>query len=224
MNPSQATTPARPARWLYRACAVVVASMARVWFRFRAEGVGHVPRTGAVILASNHVSFADPPLIGCALPRGIYFLARKSLFDIPGLGWIIRQLNAVPVDRDGGGGAGLKTVLDRLAAGEGILLFPEGTRSPDGTLKPARAGIGLTVIKSDAPVIPVRVVGGFEAWGRHHAWPRPRRITVIFGAPMDFAALRAESHHCGKERLKSIYQEVADTLMASIDRLGKHGP
>jgi 1-acyl-sn-glycerol-3-phosphate acyltransferase len=179
-----------------------VLGLARAWFRLRVVGIENVPRAGPVILASNHVSFADPPLVGCALPRGIHFLARKSLFDIPLLGWIIRKLNAVPVDRDGGGGAGLKAILDRLSAGEGILLFPEGTRS-------------------SAPVVPVRVVGAFEAWGRHHAWPRPRRVVVIYGSPMDFAALRQEAGGCGKERLKAIYQEVADTLMAAIEELGK---
>lgn len=209
---------------LYRVCAVVVRGLAKAWFRFRALGVHHVPRHGPVILASNHVSFADPPLVGCALPREIHFLARKSLFDLPGLGWLIRKLNAVPVDRDGGGGAGLKAILDHLSSGEGILLFPEGTRSGDGKLKRARAGIGLTVIKSDAPVVPVRVLGAFEAWGRHHTFPRPRRVTVVYGEPLRFEELRAEARTCGKERLKAIYQEVADTLMEAIGRLGEPGP
>lgn len=223
MNTAMNPRPPSQRSWWYRACAVVVHAMARAWFRFRAEGLHHVPSTGPVILASNHVSFADPPLVGCALPREIHFLARKSLFDVPVLGWVIRRLNAVPVDRDGGGGAGLKAILDRLSSGAGIVLFPEGTRSPDGRPRPARAGIGLAVIKSDAPVIPVRVVGGFEAWGRHHAWPRPRRVSVIYGKPMDFAALRAEARVCDKERLKAIYQEVADTLMDAIGRLGEPG-
>lgn len=106
-----------------------------------------------------------PPLIGGSVPRAVNFLARDTLFQIPILGWYIRKLNAVPVNRDGGGGAGLKAILDRLNNGAAILLFPEGTRTQDGRLKPARSGIGLTVIKSKAPVVPIRLHGTFEAWG-----------------------------------------------------------
>ena len=91
----------------------------------------------------------------------------RKLFRFPGIGALLRSWNAVPVDRDGGGAAGLKAILDRLLAGGGIILFPEGTRTRDGKLQPARSGIGLMVIKSDAPVVPVRTFGTFEAYGRH---------------------------------------------------------
>ena len=82
----------------------------------------------------------------------------------------------MPVNREGGGAAGLKAILDRLLAGGGIILFPEGTRTRDGKLQPARSGIGLTVIKSTALVVPVRVFGTFEAFGRNHKFPRPHRL------------------------------------------------
>ena len=131
----------------------------------------------------------------------------------------MRSVNAVPVDREGGGGAGLKAILDRLLAGGGIILFPEGTRSPDGELRAARAGIGLTVIKSSAPVVPVRVFGTNEAWGRGQAIPRPRRVSVKYGNPLDFAAHREEAKTCAKPRLKQIYQEIADEIMAAIGEL-----
>jgi len=175
-----------------------------------------VPARGAVILASNHASFLDPPLVGAGLHRTVNYLARKSLFRFPGFGALLRALSAVPVDREGGGGAGLKAILDRLRAGEAILLFPEGTRTWDGKLQPARAGIGLTVIKSEAPVIPVRVFGTWEAFGRHMRFPRPHRVAVMYGEPMHFDALRAEAKKCSKERLKEIYQEVADRILTAI--------
>lgn len=205
-------------RPIYRAAWQAMRMVAATWFNWRVLGVKNVPREGPVILAANHISFADPPIIGCAVPRAISYLARDTLFEQPGLGWLIRQLNAVPVDRDGAGAAGLKAILDRLKAGGGIILFPEGTRSRDGRLQPARSGVGLTVIKSDALVVPVRLFGMFEAWPRTRAFPRPGRVTVKFGAPLDFSAHRAEAAACSKARLKTIYQEVTGEIMAAIAR------
>jgi len=186
------------------------------WCVFNAE---RVPLQGGVILASNHASFLDPPLVGSGLKRGINYLARESLFRFPGMGALLRSWSAVPVDRDGGGAKGLKMILDRLLSGGAIILFPEGTRTKDGKLQPARSGIGLTVIKSTAPVVPVRVFGTFEAYGRNHKFPRPHRVAVKYGLPMNFEALRAEAKSCDKARLKQIYQQVADEIMAAIAKL-----
>lgn len=189
------------------------------YFRWRVCNPERVPATGPVILASNHASFLDPPLVGAGLKRDINYLARESLFRFPGIGALLRSWQAVPVDRDGAGAKGLKAILDRLRAGGAIIMFPEGTRTPDGKLKPARSGIGLTVIKSTAPVIPVRVFGTYDAYGRHRRIPRPCRVTVKYGRPMDLAALRAEARTCDKQRLKQIYQEVADRIMREISSL-----
>jgi 1-acyl-sn-glycerol-3-phosphate acyltransferase len=189
------------------------------YFRWKVYNPERVPKTGPVILASNHASFLDPPLVGSGLKRDINYLARESLFRFPGIGALLRSWNAVPVDRDGGGAKGLKIILDRLHGGAGIILFPEGTRTRDGKLQAARSGIGLTVIKSEAPVVPVRVFGTFEAYGRHIKFPRPKRIAVKYGKPMMFEALREEAKTCSKPRLKEIYQQVADEIMAEIAKL-----
>ena len=186
------------------------------WRVFNPE---RVPKHGPVILASNHASFLDPPLVGSGLSRDINYLARESLFRFPVVGWILRSWNSVPVDREGGGAKGLKAILDRLLAGGGIILFPEGTRTRDGKLQPARSGIGLTVIKSNAPVVPVRVFGTFEAFGRHMRFPHPHRVIVKYGRPMHFEKLRAEAKTCPKPRVKEIYQEVANELMKAISKL-----
>src|SRR5213076_751655 len=175
-----------------------------VYFRWRVYHPERVPLRGPVILAANHASFIDPPLVGAGTKREINYLARESLFRFPVVGAILRAVNSVPVDRDGGGAAGLKAILDRLLAGRGIILFPEGTRTNDGRLQPARSGIGLTVIKSSAPVVPVRVFGTFEAYSRHVNFPRPRRVAVKYGRPMRFDELRAEARTCPKPRLKAI--------------------
>lgn len=189
------------------------------YFRWRVFNPERVPETGAVILASNHASFLDPPLVGAGLKRGINYLARESLFRFPGMGALLRSWQAVPVDRDGAGAAGLKAILDRLLAGGGIILFPEGTRTRDGRLQPARSGIGLVVVKSTAPVVPVRVFGTYEAYGRHIKIPRPKRIAVKYGQPVNLERLRAEAKSCSKQRLKEIYQEIADQIMTEIARL-----
>lgn len=193
------------------------------WFFFRWTIYHHerVPLEGPVILASNHASFLDPPLVGTPIHREINYLARESLFSVPFVGWLIRQWNSVPVDRDGGGGRGLKAILNRLKKGGAIILFPEGTRSSTGELLPAQSGIGLTVIKSIAPVVPVRIFGSYEAFNRHMKIPRIfiRKVAVKYGEPMYFEKLRAEAKTCSKDRLKVIYQEVADELMRQIASL-----
>ncbi|MGA2540822.1 MAG: lysophospholipid acyltransferase family protein [Verrucomicrobiota bacterium] len=191
----------------------------RFYFGWRVCNPERVPESGPVILACNHASFLDPPLAGAGLKRPISYLARASLFGVPVLAAILRSWEVVPVDRDGGTGGGFKAILERLEGGRAILLFPEGTRTLDGRLQPARSGIGLAVIKSAAPVVPVRVFGTFEAYGKHRSWPRPRQLTVKYGRPMDFAALRAEAQTCAKPRVKQIYQEAADAIMAAIARL-----
>src|SRR5437588_9341264 len=178
-----------------------------IYFRSRAFDAARVPKVGPVILASNHASYLDPFLVGSSVRREINYLARDDLFRFPVIGWALRQWRSVPVNREGGGAKGLKAILERLLAGGAIILFPEGTRTKDGNLQPARSGIGLTVIKSEAPVVPVRVFGTFEAYSRFMKFPKPRPIAVKYGVPMLFEELRAEAKTCPKPRLKQIYQE-----------------
>ena len=188
------------------------------YFRYQVFHAERVPRAGGVILASNHASFIDPPLVSAGLPRMVINFGRSSLFKLPVVGSVLRSWKAVPVDREGGG-AGLKAILDRLLDGGVILVFPEGTRTTDGKLRPAKSGIGLTVIKSNAPVVPVRVFGTFEAYGRQMKFPRPHHVAVKYGVPLDFKALREEAETCAKPRVKEIYQQVADEIMAAIAAL-----
>ena len=189
------------------------------YFRWRVFNPERVPLSGSVILAANHASFIDPPLVGAGIHRSINYLARENLFRFPVMGWVLRQWQVVPVDRDGGGATGLRAILERLLLGGAIILFPEGTRTSDGKIQPVRSGIGLTVIKSSAPVVPVRVFGTYEAYGRHMILPRPRPVAVKYAKPMLFTELRAEAKVCSKARLKEIYQQVADEIMAAIAAL-----
>lgn len=209
--------------WSYRLGWIFFRTLFSTYFRCRFYNAERVPKEGPVILASNHASFIDPPLVGAGFNRMVNYLARNTLFDVPVLASLLRSWKVVPVDREGGGGAGLKAILDRLLQGGVILLFPEGTRTSDGNLRPAKSGVGLTVIKSSAPVVPVRVFGTFEAYGRKMKVPRPKSLVVKYGKPMDFQSLREEAKTCSKQRLKEIYQQVADEIMTAIAALeAKH--
>jgi len=203
----------------YRLGWIFFRAVFKIYFRWRVYNPERVPLQGGVILAANHASYIDPPLVGAGVPRMINFLARETLFHIPGLAPILRSWKVVPVDRDAGTGRGLKTILNRLAQGGAIILFPEGTRSRDGSFQRARSGIGLTVIKSSAPVVPVRVFGTFDAYGRTRKFPRPMRLQVKYGKPLSFEKERAEANTCPKDRVKEIYQQIADRIMIEITKL-----
>jgi 1-acyl-sn-glycerol-3-phosphate acyltransferase len=204
---------------LYRIGWIFFRTVGCLGFRCRYHNPEQVPASGPAILAANHCSYLDPPLVGAGLRRDLHYLARESLFELPLLGALLRRVNVVPVDRDGGGAAGLRAILNRLLADQAILLFPEGTRSPDGQLQTARSGIGLIVIRSSAPVVPVRIFGSFNAWGRSRRLPRPTPIQIKYGPPLNFAGLRDEARTCSKTRLKTLYQEATDQVMGGIRQL-----
>lgn len=205
--------------WLYTLGWTLTRWIARGYFRCREAGAENIPAEGPFILAANHASYFDPPLVGSVCGRPISYLARESLFGNPVFGRILRAVGSVPVDRDGASGKGLKTILERLVSGDGIILFPEGTRTRDGSLQPGRAGVGLVVLKSGAPVVPVRVFGTFEAFGRQHRFPRPRPVAVRIGKVLQFDAWRAEAQVAPRPRVKELYQQVADEIMAAVAQL-----
>ena len=178
-----------------------------------------IPREGPLLLASNHASFLDPPLIGAASPRPLYYLARHTLFQFAPFGWLLRHWNTVPVDRDRGGPKGLKTVLDLINRGRAVVLFPEGTRSPDGSLRPARPGIGFLVAKTSCPILPVRVFNTWRALGKGMTFPRPTRVAVKFGRPMRFEALRAEAARADRRAAREIRAQIARQIMEAIAAL-----
>jgi 1-acyl-sn-glycerol-3-phosphate acyltransferase len=161
----------------------------------RFEGSRHLPRRGPVLLVANHQSFLDPPAVGIAAsPRRLCFLARKGLFQPRLFGAYLRSLNCVPVDQEGVAKEGLKTVLDRLAAGEGVLVFPEGERSWKGPMQPLKPGVVLLVKRSLAPVVPVGIAGAYELYPRTIGVPRfaplmfpsgHGGLAVSFGPPLD---------------------------------------
>lgn len=212
----------------YDLSARVLTGFFRIYCRATWHGRENVPVTGPLIIASNHASFFDPPLIGCSLPREICYLARESLFRFGPFAKIITALNSIPVDRDGGGARGLKMILAELMAGRGILLFPEGTRTSDGELLPAQPGIGLTILKSDAPVVPVYIQGSFDSWSRRHKFPRPKKVSIHFGKPVDFSEMRRQFSEADRSSKKGYYlmaaRKTLDAIAAIRDEIRSGNP
>ena len=191
----------------------------RIWFRWKVLHRERVPAEGGVILASNHVSYLDPVYVVSALERMVVGLARESAFNVPLGGRILRSWRVIPVDQSGTG-RGLKTFLSRLRSGDAVVMYPEGTRSPTGQIRAPQPGIGLIIIKSNAPVVPIKLFGAYEAYARHHWLPRPYQVQIKFGEPLDFADLRAKAKQTkDKERLKEIYKQAATDLLHAIAQI-----
>ena len=158
--------------------------VARAYFAVRFEGVAHIPLEGPLIIAPNHVSYADPPLVSIPVRRPVYYMAWRRLFEVPGLGWLIRRLRAFPVEVDMADTRATRETVRLLQAGEAVMIFPEGGRSPDGRLQPFRPGAFRLAASLGVPVLPVTIVGGHEAWPPHRLLPRPGRITIIYHPPI----------------------------------------
>jgi 1-acyl-sn-glycerol-3-phosphate acyltransferase len=186
--------------------------LARLFFDFRIIHRERVIQTGPVILAVNHQSFLDPPLAGNASDRAIFFLAKKSLMDGPVLGWLLPKLNVIPVNLEGGDRSALKALIRVLSAGECALVFPEGTRTPDGNLQPAESGLGLLIAKTRAPVVPMRIFGAFDAWPIGGKLRLFRKITVVVGEPVYFS--EAEVSSGGRDLYARLSQRVMDAIAA----------
>ncbi|MGQ9526103.1 MAG: lysophospholipid acyltransferase family protein, partial [Armatimonadota bacterium] len=174
--------------------------------------VGHenVPQSGPALLAANHVSYLDPPAIGCALERECWFMAKAELFSLPILGPLLPRLHAFPVHRGTADRAAIRRCLELLADGKLVTVFPEGTRSPDGRLMKAEAGIGIIALWARAPVVPVALTGTDRALPRHSPFLRPAPITVRIGEPLTFEDLSAD------RRDRSAVDEVGNRVMLAI--------
>ena len=154
----------------------------RLLFGFEVHGAHRVPDSGPVLLLSNHQSHLDPVLVGVASPRQLRYLARDTLFVWP-LGWLIRSLGAIPIDREAGL-AGLRATMRILRDQQALLLFPEGTRSPDGRLQPLKPGFLAVARRSGGAVVPVGIAGAFAALPRGRKLPTLHKIVIHFGEPL----------------------------------------
>jgi len=171
-------------RWWWRLATTLIRVGGAAAWQLRAYGVENIPRTGGVLLAANHQSFLDPPLVGSCLPREMHFMARKTLFRNPLFGALIGRCNAFPIERDTADVKGVKEAIARLQAGNLLLVFPEGTRTRDGSIGRMKPGIGVLAERAAVPIVPVLIDGAYKVWPKDRSLPGRGRIRIVFGQPM----------------------------------------
>jgi len=211
----------------YSSCRALTQVMFRVLCRLEIHGAENVPHTGPFILASNHQSYLDPPLLAMTTRRPLSFVSAAELFRIPVLRGIVRRLNAFPVKRTGEDRTALRHGLSVLRDGRGLVMFPEGKRSPDGRLLQPKLGIALLALRSRAPIIPVGIEGanrvhpvqklefdGVLLQAARRQWPVPTRIRLRVGEPLLFDDLYGKRPTDTQD-----LQHVVRTLMEAISAL-----
>lgn len=194
-----------------------VRSLAHVLFGFLSgwtiRGAEQLPVDGGLVIASNHVSFWDPPLLGAAIPRETFFLAKEELFRAP-LGPMIRSVNAIPIRRGAADLRGLTRAIEALRSGGSVLLFPEGSRMRDGELHPARPGVGLLAVNADVPIAPC-YISGSNTPGRW--WNRGVRVRIRFGEARNWRDFAGRDSDLTPGR--TLYQRIGTAVMDDIARL-----
>jgi 1-acyl-sn-glycerol-3-phosphate acyltransferase len=208
-----------PGLLAYAVSRLIVAAFLTAAYRMRSFGSASVPRDGAVLLVANHQSYLDPPAVGVAVRhRHLDYLARAGLFESKVLGTMLTAFNSVPISEDGGDTRAIKEILRRLGAGRAVLIFPEGTRSPDGAMRPFKRGIALLVKRAQCPVVPVAVEGCYDAWPRDRAAPSVwgKRIAVKVGAPIAYEELLAQGGDAALERLAGEIDRMRLELRAML--------
>ncbi|HIG30306.1 MAG TPA: 1-acyl-sn-glycerol-3-phosphate acyltransferase [Verrucomicrobiales bacterium] len=203
----------------YRITKLVTWTIFHGYFRCKLLHIDRIPMEGKLILACNHCSFLDPLLLGGVIPREIHFLARDSLFRFPMADRYLKSINSIAIDREGKSPSGIKGVIGALKRQQSVLLFPEGTRSHDGSLQPAKTGVGMIIASSHAPVLPIRIFGSYEAYNRRSKFPKPVKLTAVFGKPVDYEHLLKDSKSKSKAEKRRMHQEIADDIMKQIGTL-----
>jgi 1-acyl-sn-glycerol-3-phosphate acyltransferase len=169
-------------RLRFRASYTMTAAAMTLGFSLRTAGMANMPMRGPVLLVANHQSYLDPPLIGVAARRELVYLARKTLFRNRFFAGLIRAYNAVPIDQEGIGKDGIRTILEQLQLARAVLVFPEGERTADGKMLALKPGIHLIIKRTEARIVPVGIAGAFAAWPRSRMLPTPAPLFMPAGA------------------------------------------
>ncbi len=199
--------------WFYALSVFLCRVAALTLFELRVFNAKRVPKSGALILAGNHQSLLDPWLVGAGELRRACYLARDSLFKSPLLGFLLRQYDAVPVVRESTSARqSLEICVKVLEKKRALILFPEGTRTPDGRLKPLKRGISLIAKRSGALVLPILVRGAYDLWPRSQKLPHLGQVRFYYGNA--FQLDKTQSADAFVERLEASYREIAISVGA----------
>lgn len=188
--------------------------------RLRRFDAWRVPGEGACVIAGNHQSFLDPPLIGSSIPhRRTHYLARAGLFRGRAFSWLLEAVNSIPINESSGDLAAIREVAARLERGAAVVLFPEGSRSNDGRMGEFKRGVALIIKRAGCPVVPAAIEGAFEAWPRHRALPHlwGQRVMVKFGDPIPSEEFFRDGVDAGLRRLEREIEAMRLSLRAELD-------
>ncbi|AIQ59567.1 lysophospholipid acyltransferase family protein [Paenibacillus borealis] len=189
---------------IYAICCGLLRLIYAILFPLKIVGRENVPKEGGVLLCANHISLLDPMTIGIKLKRQVKYMAKAELFNVPVLGWLIKQLGAFPVKRGGVSKESIKTSLNTLRSGNVMGIFPEGTRNSDSGA--AKKGAASFALRSGAAVVPAAIIGSYKPF---------RRMTVVYGAPIDLSSFEGT----GSESLEA----VTDVIMGRIHEMIRTG-
>ncbi|CAG0967128.1 1-acyl-sn-glycerol-3-phosphate acyltransferase [Phycisphaerales bacterium] len=199
----------------------------RGFFGLRASRADRVPVTGALLVAANHQSYLDPPAVGGPIwARHFTFIARAGLFKFKPFAWMIANLNSIPIREDQSDAAAIKEAIRRLEGGAVVLIFPEGSRSSDGRIRPFKRGVALLVKKARCPVLPAAIDGAFEAWPNSRKIPRPfgRPIHVKYGEPIPYDELMKDGAEAALERIEREVRALWNELRRERGLPGEAAP
>lgn len=197
--------------WTVSRFAVLV--ICKLWFRVRFEGADKLPKEGSVLLVSNHSSYLDPGIVGISARRPVGFLAQAGLASFAPCRWWLAQVGVTLIDRDAPSKAAMRFISDCLKAGEVVGIFPEGTRSADGSVDSFKGGVEFLVRRSKTTVVPIGIDGSHRAYPRGSWFPRPRKVIVRYGEPWTAEAVLA------KGGVDALRQKVAELARCSLKHL-----
>ncbi|MCK4404796.1 MAG: 1-acyl-sn-glycerol-3-phosphate acyltransferase [candidate division Zixibacteria bacterium] len=199
----------------YIAC-LIIKLILKIFWRFKRIGAEHIPKSGGVIIASNHVAYVDPPFLGAVTPRELFYLAKAELFSNALFGWLIGKYNAIPVSRGAFDRRAITRAVELLKEGKALLLFPEGTRSRDGKFLEPKLGLGKIALEAGVPIVPAYIHNSGDLFT---SFLRRKRLVIGFEAPIRRSFL--ERLPKDKEGYRSIGQEIMKKIGMLKEKIEK---